>query len=87
MHCTIPEEINTILSFDKYEPMDFPKVQEYIPDIPEFNSYIPDIHEFQWEPVEKLGFTPQQGKHFSLQCVVEATHAGVAYEEIVINVD
>jgi hypothetical protein len=87
MHCTIPEEINTILEFDSYEPMDFPEVQEYIPDIPEFDSYIPDVHEFQWEPVESLTFAPLQGKHFSLQCVIEATRAGLPYQEVVVNAD
>jgi hypothetical protein len=85
MHCIIPEEVSTILNFDLYTSMDFPEVNEYIPDIPEFNSYIPDLHEFQWEPVKRLEFAPQQGKQFSLQCVVEATRAGVPYEQVLTN--
>ena len=80
MHC-IPEEISSIVNFDLYTPpQDFPEVQEYIPDIPEF-----DFAGFQWNPVQKVDFAPQQGKSFSLQCVVEATRAGVPYEQVLTN--
>ena len=74
-HCSIPEEINTILNFDLYTPTDFPEIQEYIPDIPDFPS-----PEMQWNSTEITQYT--QGVNAPLSLIAEAVWAGVPYEEL-----
>ena len=75
MHCSIPEEISTIVSFDLYTRTDFPEIQEYIPDIPDFPS-----PEMQWNPTETTQYT--QGVNAPLSLIAEAVWAGVSYEEV-----